>query len=143
MTGNKPDLSPPGAPGEGSDGTGDDIENGLSPLERRRHHRYRIGVLTEIESKSTGLVPGITFNISESGALILTLEPMTKGEQVNIMFLTEDGRREVMPGVIVHDEELGHHMFWKHKIGVKFSEDVPEFLKAEFTHLKRREDSEF
>lgn len=141
MTGNKLDRAPDASEPD-SQVAGDDLGGGLSPLERRRHPRYRIGVLTEIESKSIGLVPGITFNISESGALILTLEPMAKGDEVNIMFLTEDGRREVLAGLIVHDEELGHHMFWKHKIGVRFAEDVPEFLKAEFMHLKRREESD-
>lgn len=141
MTGKKLDRSSD-ASGQGSQDAEDDVGGGLSPLERRQHPRYRIGVLTEIESKAIGLVPGITFNISETGALILTLEPLAKGDQVNIMFLTEDGRREVLAGLIVHDEELGNHMFWKHKIGVRFSEDVPEFLKSEFLHMKRREESD-
>lgn len=138
MAGRKPILSSPEAGGHGDEKEDPRV---ASIQDRRRHQRYKIGVLTEIESASRGVVPGITYNISESGALLLTLEPLTKGEDVKIMFLTEDGRREVMAGEVVHDEELGHHMFWKHKIGIEFTEEVPTFLKAEFQQIRRRRDS--
>jgi hypothetical protein len=100
--------------------------------DRRRHPRLRVGVLTEIVHETRGKIPGITFNLSESGAFLLTLMPLEKGEEVELRFVSVDDSRESVRARVVHGTELRRDVFWSQGVGLEFVEGVPSFLKVEF-----------
>ncbi len=100
--------------------------------DRRRHTRHRVGVLTEIVTVDREKLPGITFNMSRSGAYLLTLVPLESGEEVELCFISDTGQREVMRGRVVHAAELKKEMFWSQGIGIEFVEGAPGFFKVEF-----------
>lgn len=103
-----------------------------SGADRRRHARHRIGVLTEIVHETRGKIPGITFNLSESGAFLLTLMPLAQGDEVELRFVSADESRETIRARVVHGTELKRDVFWSQGIGLEFVEGVPSFLKVEF-----------
>jgi hypothetical protein len=103
-----------------------------SGADRRRHTRHRVGVLTEIVHPTRGKIPGITFNLSESGAFLLTLMPLTQGEEVELRFVSADESREAIRARVVHGTELKRDVFWSQGVGLEFVEGVPSFLKVEF-----------
>jgi hypothetical protein len=103
-----------------------------SGADRRRHRRHRVGVLTEIVHETRGKIPGITFNVSESGAFLLTLMPLTKGDEVELRFVSADEGREAIRARVVHGTELKRDVFWSQGVGLEFVEGVPSFLKVEF-----------
>lgn len=98
--------------------------------ERRRHQRYRVGVLAEIE-RGARYMPGITYNMSRSGALLLTLEPVEPGEEVRVNFIASDNERAVATGRVVHREALDQGLIWSQRIGVEFIGGSPSFLESE------------
>lgn len=100
--------------------------------ERRRHQRYRVGVLAEIE-RGARAVPGITYNMSRSGALLLTLEPLELGEEVTVNFIATDNERAVATGRVVHRESLDQGLIWSQRIGVEFVGGSPSFLESELS----------
>lgn len=105
---------------------------GASGADRRRHARHRVGVLTEIVHETRGKIPGITFNLSESGAFLLTLMPLAPGEEVELRFVSADESRETVRARGVHGTELNRDVFWSQGIGLEFVEGVPSFLRVEF-----------
>ena len=100
--------------------------------DRRRHPRYRVGVLTEIHTDDRGLLPGITFNMSESGAYLMTLVPLNPGDEVTLSFVSCDDKRETLQARVVHGTELTKDIFWSQGIGFEFVDTVPSFFKVEF-----------
>lgn len=111
-----------------------EIDDEESGDDRRRHPRYRIGVLTEVHSEEDEgkVLPGITFNMSESGAFLMTLSPLTPGEEVTLSFVSSDDRRETLRARVVHGTELDKDVFWSQGIGIEFVETIPNFFELEF-----------
>ena len=118
--------------GEGPDQPGEAPDGDSGGEDRRRHPRHRIGVLTEIVHETRGTIPGITFNLSESGAFLLTLMPLKPGEEVMLHFVSSDETREALRARVVHGTELNRDVFWSQGIGLEFVEGVPSFLRVEF-----------
>ena len=112
------------------------LESGAikSGRERRRHKRYRVGVLTEIETTNQKKIPAITFNMSESGAYLMTLAPLENGEEVALDFVSF-GERETLKGRVVHGAELDKNVFWSQGVGIEFVDGVPRFFAVEFEKL--------
>jgi hypothetical protein len=104
--------------------------------ERRRHQRYRVGVLAEIEPRGARPIPGVTFNMSRSGALLLTLEAVEPGEEVRVNFIAADNQRAVATGRVVHRTRLDRGLIWSQKIGVEFIGGSPSFLESELRTLQ-------
>lgn len=103
--------------------------------DRRRHPRYRIGVLTEIhtDTEERKILPGITFNMSESGAYLMTLAPLNPGDEITLSFVSADDRRETLLARVVHGTELTKDVFWSQGVGIEFVESVPNFFEVEFS----------
>lgn len=112
----------------------DDAASG-SDADRRRHPRYRIGVLTEIHvnEEERKILPGITFNMSESGAYLMTLAPLIPGDEVTLSFVSADDQRETLRARVVHGTELNKDVFWSQGIGIEFVESMPNFFEVEFS----------
>lgn len=117
---------------EGIDGE-DDVEQGGE--ERRRHQRFRVGVFAEIEreAESPSKTPGLTYNLSRSGALLLTVAPLEPGEEVTVSFISATNEREDTPVRVVHGDRLIKSMVWSRRIGVEFVDSGPSFLESELS----------
>jgi hypothetical protein len=114
----------------------EDAERESQGSERRRHQRYRVGVFAEIErGGGSRYVPGITYNMSRSGALLLTLEPVEPGEEVTVNFISSDNERAVATGRVVHRERLDQGLVWSQRIGVEFVGGSPSFLESELAAI--------
>jgi len=103
-----------------------------SAADRRRPRRQPNGLPPEIVHETRGKIPGITFNLSESGAFLLTLMPLSTGEEVELHFVSADESRETIRARVVHGTELRRDVFWSQGVGLEFVEGVPSFLKVEF-----------
>jgi hypothetical protein len=118
-------------PSDAADGeaTGEETQEGR---ERRRHRRFRAGVLTEIHRRGrSGPFPGITYNLSRSGALLLTLASLQEGEQVELCFISNEKQRAEVQARVVYGAELKKDTFWSRGFGIEFITDCPLFLESE------------
>lgn len=113
---------------------GDDVDD-QAAAERRRHQRFRVGVFAEIERgvENPSRSPSLTYNMSRSGALLLTMAPLEPGEEVTVSFISSTNEREDTPVRVVHGDRLFKSMVWSRKIGVEFVDQGPSFLENELS----------
>lgn len=117
-------------------GGGDD--NAVSFEERRRDPRYRVGVFAEIERSPGGCsrTPGLTYNVSRSGALLLTMSRLEPGEEVLVSFVSSANDREDTPVRVVHEDPFFESMIWSRLVGVEFVDRAPSFLENELSFTR-------
>jgi hypothetical protein len=110
-------------------------EAGRSVEERRRDQRYRVGVFAEIErgAEHASKTPGLTYNLSRSGALLLTMTPFELGEEVIVSFISSNNERENTQVRVIHEDRLFRSMVWSRQIGVEFVDRGPTFLESELS----------
>ncbi len=81
----------------------------LATIERRRHSRFRLDADVRIESNQAGLLPGQSFDISESGMSVLLPVELPLQEVVRLAFKLPLGSAEV--NAIVRDRNAFRHGF--------------------------------
>lgn len=100
--------------------------------DRRRHQRFRAGVLTEITDIEGRKLPGITFDVSKSGAYLMTLSHLEPGSEITLHFIADDDERETRRARVVHGSKLDTDVFWSQGVGIEFVEGAPSFFEVEF-----------
>lgn len=99
--------------------------------DRRRHRRFRVGVFAEIEAAGRDAIPSITYDMSRSGAQMLTVEPLEPGSKLDLSFISVDNDRVVTPCRVVYRSTIRPSMLWRERIGVEFISRAPSFFEAE------------
>jgi hypothetical protein len=104
----------------------------MSPMERRRHERLTEWLPVRLESGEAGLA--VTHNVSETGALLVTAQELTLGQQVRITVpvpagsSAQAGSRELELSarvVRVAENEEDPEGLWPYSVAVEFSEPSP------------------
>ncbi len=104
----------------------------MSPMERRRHERVTEWLPVRLESGEAGLA--VTHNVSETGALLVTAQELTLGQQVRITVpipagsSAQTGSREIELSarvVRVAENEEDPEGLWPYSVAVEFSEPSP------------------
>lgn len=99
--------------------------------ERRRHPRFRVGVFTELAREDSPKIPSVTYDMSRSGASLLTAAPVGEGELVLLSFISVDDECQSRVCRVVHESAMERSSMWCHRIGVEFDRDVPKFFREE------------
>jgi hypothetical protein len=106
-------------------------DSAVSDDERRRHHRYRVGVFAEVAREGLPTIPSVTVDMSRSGASLLTAAPIERGALILLSFISVEDERQSAVGRVVYEAPTARSAMWCSKIGVEFSGRVPAFFDQE------------
>jgi hypothetical protein len=93
----------------------------MHDFERRRHERRETFVAVAIETAPERQHVGLTRDLSDSGALILTQARLEEGQRIRVVMLGSGGQHE-RDGWVVRRSPLGPGGVWTSVVAVEFGE---------------------
>ena len=108
---------------------------------RRKHERYLAIFGSNVDSEGIEARLGLTQDVSQGGARILTLAPYGIGELIKLRIIVDDQHITDCEAKVVREKEIRSRGMWQYEIAVEFITELTENVVTQFRQIS--EDRQF
>jgi hypothetical protein len=112
-----------------------------SSSNRRKHERYLAIFGSAVNSEGIEARLGLTQDVSQGGARILTLAPYGIGQIIKLRIIVDDQHITDCEAKVVREKEIGNRGMWQYEIAVKFTTLLTDQVVIQFRQIS--EDRQF
>ena len=108
---------------------------------RRKHERYLAIFGSNVNTEGIEARLGLTQDVSQGGARILTLAPYGIGQVIKLRIIVDDQHITDCEAEVVREKEISGRGMWQYEIAIRFTTVLTEQVVTQFRQIS--EDRQF
>jgi hypothetical protein len=106
--------------------------------ERRAHERYPVVVGSDIDANDVDTMFGLTQDVSQGGARLLTIARYTEGTRLRLHIHLDKDNVTTIIALVKRGGPIAERGMWRYEIGVQFDEQLSQDLVDTLRHLSAK-----